>query len=438
MTSFSAAPNFASASLRPVATAGIAALVAVLMAAPLAFGAVQSWAWAGMSIAIVLLALAWAVGRARAASLTLMWSPLLLPLIAALGLALVQLLAGLSMDKASTRESAMKLVVYALEFFLVLQYFSRASARLWRRVALAVSIYAFALALFAILQFFASPGLLYGVIRPRWGGYIFGPYVSHNNYAGLMEMLIPLGIGLALTLRPRHPGRPLALFAVLIPVVSVLLCGSRGGVIGLLAEFAFLTVIVFRAQPASLERNRALIGGFAVAFLAGASFFWLDPGGVWQRWEQLSESRELTANLRSQLSADTLRMARAHLAYGVGLGAFAVAYPAYQTVGTDDVIDYAHNDYAQLLAEGGAAAAILTVISMVLFFRLAFRRVRGRLQEPTGWLQLGAAIGVCGILVHSLLDFNLHIPANAAWFAFCAALATARPHSVLETDRSLP
>jgi hypothetical protein len=61
---------------------------------------------------------------------------------------------------------------------------------------------------------------------------------------------------------------------------------------------------------------------------------------------------------------------------------------------------------------------------------LAFRRVRERLQDATGWLQLGAAIGVCGILVHSLLDFNLHIPANAAWFAFSAALATARPHSV--------
>ncbi|HKC71896.1 MAG TPA: hypothetical protein VKB60_09745, partial [Terriglobales bacterium] len=65
-------------------------LLATLMAAPLAFGAVQSWAWAAMSIVIVLLALAWAVGRARAASLILFGSPLLIPLIGALGLALVQ------------------------------------------------------------------------------------------------------------------------------------------------------------------------------------------------------------------------------------------------------------------------------------------------------------------------------------------------------------
>jgi hypothetical protein len=199
MTSFAAAPSFTPAVVGHGRTAEIAAwpLVAVLMAAPLAFGAVQPWAWAGMGSAIVLLALAWAVERARAGSLKLPWSPLFISLLVALALALAQLLAGLTLDAAATHESAIKLAVYALVFFLALQYFSAASARLWRRTALAVTIYAFALALFAILQFFSSPGLLYGIIKPRWGGYIFGPYVSHNHYAGLMEMLIPDVEGLA-------------------------------------------------------------------------------------------------------------------------------------------------------------------------------------------------------------------------------------------------
>jgi O-antigen ligase len=85
------------------------------------------------------------------------------------------------------------------------------------------------------------------------------------------------------------------------------------------------------------------------------------------------------------------------------------------------------------VAEGGVAAALLTLISLPLFFCLAFRRLRQRLEEPTGWLQLGAAASVCGILVHSFVDFNLHIPANAAWFTFCAALATVRRDAVPET-----
>ena len=56
---------------------------------------------------------------------------------------------------------------------------------------------------------------------------------------------------------------------------------------------------------------------------------------------------------------------------------------------------------------------------------IAFRKLEDRLRHPAGWLQLGAAIGCCGLLFHSFFDFNLHIPANALWFAACAALASA-------------
>jgi hypothetical protein len=37
---------------------------------------------------------------------------------------------------------------------------------------------------------------------------------------------------------------------------------------------------------------------------------------------------------------------------------------------------------------------------------------------------MGAALGVVGLLVHSLVDFNLRVPANAAWFVVCLAIAT--------------
>jgi hypothetical protein len=63
-------------------------------------------------------------------------------------------------------------------------------------------------------------------------------------------------------------------------------------------------------------------------------------------------------------------------------------------------------------------------LALAAFFVLAFRRLTPRLQSVHGWLQFGAAIGVCGLLVHSFSEFNLHIPANAAWFTFLAAIAT--------------
>lgn len=403
----------------------VCCLLALLMAAPLAFGAVEAWAWASFSIAVLLLSFAWAVHCWRSGRLQVVWSPLMVLPLALLALAMLQLRAGWTLDAAATREAIIKLLSAWLVFFLGLQFLSGASFRLWRGLGLAISLYAFALALFAVIQFLASPDLLYFSIRPRWGGYVFGPYVSHNNYAGLMEMLAAIAAGLVLALRRQHPAKPFAVFAVLLCMVSVLLSGSRGGVMSLLAEFAIFITVMLLAGPASQLRRRALMVGFALAVLAGASFFWLDPGGVWNRWQQLAETRELTAGDRVRMSADSWRIARDHARHGVGLGAFATAYPAYQTVITDDFIDYAHNDYLQLAAEGGVAAWILMLLGVPGFVWIAFRGLRRRLRQPAGWLQIGAAVGVCGILVHSLVDFNLHIPANAAWLAFCAALALA-------------
>ena len=398
-------------------------LVGLLMAAALAFGAVQPWAWASFSIAMLLLSFAWAVHCWRSGWLRVVWSPVMVLPLAVLALAVAQLRAGWTLDAVATREAIIKLLSCSLVFFLGLQFLARASLRLWRRLALAISLYAFAVALFAVVQFFASPGLLYFIIRPRWGGYVFGPYVSHNNYAGLMEMLAAIAAGLALALPRWHPAKPLAVFAVLLCSVSVLLSGSRGGVIALAAEFVIFIIVRWCEKAASQPRVRALMAGLVLALLAGASFFWLDRGGVWNRWQQLAETRELTAGDRVRMSADTLRMARDHAGHGVGLGAFATAYPSYQTVITDDFIDYAHNDYLQLAAEGGVAAWILMLVGVPGFLWLAFRGLRRRLRQPAGWLAMGAAVGVCGILVHSFVDFNLHIPANAAWLSICAALA---------------
>jgi O-antigen ligase len=399
-------------------------LIALLLAAPLAFGAVTPWAWGSLTIVAAVSVVLWAVGCVCDSVVTIVCSPLYLGAMALLALAFVQLRAGLTLNPIGTREAIIKGIAYILIFFLAQQLFANALPRVWQRSALVVSAYTFGIAVFAITQFFASPGLLYGLIKPRWGGYIFGPYVSHNNYAGLMEMLIPIVIACALTLRPGHPARACVVFAIVISVMSVFLSGSRAGVISLLAELVVFAVMIFRVQSRKQNVTRLLIAGSVVILVAGACFRWLDPGEVWKRWQATTNAPELAYGDRLNMTRDSIRMSRDHLAFGVGLGAFEISYTKYQTVATDLVIDYAHNDYAQLLAETGAVGWILLPISITVFVLTAFRHLRSRLQQTTGWLQLGAALGVCGILVHSFVDFNLHIPANAAWFVFCAALAT--------------
>lgn len=400
-------------------------LLAILMAAPLAFGAVQAWAWGGVGVASAALLAVWTFDRVRRGKATFIWSPLYAPVLLVLLLAFFQMLSGSSFDPIATREATMKLLIYLLVFFLTQQVFGESALQSWRSSAGAITVYAFAIALFGIIQFFASPSMLYGVVAPRWGGSVSGSYVNHNHYAGLMEMLTPIVVATTLALPPRHPARPAAVFSVFICLASVLLCGSRGGMVALAMELVLLLAIFTATATASCVRRRGLLLALTLSAVGGASFLWLAPESIWSRWELTASSPRLALEDRLKMTADSLRMSRDHLARGVGLGAFETAYPQYQSVVIDEVIDYAHNDYAQFAAEAGFLGWILIPLAIGVFLFAAFRDLRARIQTGVGWLQVGASVGVCGILIHSFVDFNLHIPANAAWFSFCCALAVA-------------
>ena len=163
--------------------------------------------------------------------------------------------------------------------------------------------------------------------------------------------------------------------------MSVFLSGSRGGAIALAAEFAIFGLILWRVGSRRLETGnwklRTGLMACSLLLAAGAFFSWLDPGDIWKRWEQVSDSPELAVQDRITIAKDSLRLARAHLAYGVGVGAFEVVYPKYQTVATDALIDHAHNDYAELLAEAGILGWVLIPVSLGTFLWQAFRRLRG-------------------------------------------------------------
>ncbi len=408
----------------PIAfTVARACVYVILTGAPLAFGAVQPWAWGLISLLTSLALLSWALGCVQAKRVRLTWSHLYVPFLAVLVLSLVQLASGLSLDPIASRESAIKLITYLLLFFLMQQLFVEATTQQWERFAFAASVFAFAIAMFAMIQFFVSPGTVYGVVKPRWGGYIFGPYISHNNYAGLMEMLIPFPLALVVGLRRGHPARLALGFSALVAFLSVLLSGSRAGALALVVELLVFGAIALRSSSAAGKTKRAVAVGAAVVALLGCFFLWVDPGGVYRRWDSLANSPDLRNDWRMRMTVDSLHMSHDHFLAGVGLGAFERAYPRYQSFATDLLIEYAHNDYVQFVAETGLLGWVVTPLAILLFLKMAFTRIGKRIGTAIGWTQMAAAIAVCGILVHSWVDFNLHIPANAAWFSICVALA---------------
>ncbi len=401
-------------------------LITVLLGSPWAFGAVQTRAWVAMLLLALIALMGWAVGCVQSHAIHLYGSPMIYPAVGFLALAAIQFFGGFTADRIATREALLNSIACFVLFFLTMQLLATTGKKTLLRFGLTTSVLAFVMSLFAILQFFSSQGNIYWAVKSM--GWTFGPYVNHNHYAGLMEMLIPISAGYVLSRTERDPRRMMLALLVLLPVASLLLSSSRGGFLSLLAEIAILGVLLWVGRFTSRSRvTTPMLFGIVAAAVV---FFWLDPGSISKRLASVATVHPASeAGLGERLTAagDTLRIFQDYPALGTGLGSFPVVFPRYQTFASDRYWDHAHNDYAELLAGSGLVGGLLALAALILFFRLSFKHALEPLRDPTGWIQLGAAIGCCGLLVHSFVDFNLHIPANAAWFVVCVAIGTSAP-----------
>ena len=394
----------------------------MLLLAPLPFGAVYTWAWASITILALLVLFLWMLGSLQVGRLRIGYSPLYVPVALFLALGVAQLWLHQTLTPFATKESLLKLATYLVLSFVVIQLFADSPVENWRRVGIAVVAFGFIFSFLSILQFFWNP------IRIVWVGHDlatpFGPYVNRDHYSGLMELVIPISASYVLS-RPKHdPLNGILWFGVLVPVVSLLLTGSRGGFISVLVEIAILGCVVIWRNPLPGRRMRIAFTGLALVVVA-AVFFWLVPAYVLTRLATVNSYVPATSDgNRPALWRNSLGILRDHPLVGAGMGSFVTVYPPHQTEVSDLITEHAHNDYVEALTETGLLGGVVILALLVLFIMITFRSLRAQLKREPGWIQLGAGISCCGLMVHSFVDFNLHIPANAAWFAFCAGLAS--------------
>jgi O-antigen ligase len=287
-----------------------------------------------------------------------------------------------------------------------------------------VMLLAFALSVLALAQFFTSPGVIYWRVKPTVG-WAFGPYVNHNHFGGLMEMLIPISAAYLLSRPPQSVARPVLGALLALPLASVLFSGSRGAVGSLLAEGLLLALIVTWKSPSAI-RGKAIVWGAVATGLAIGIVLWTNSGHLPVRITSVLQRNPLLRDEvadRVNVGKSALRIVRSHAGFGIGVGCFEYAFPEYATFATDMHWTHVHDDYLEVLAESGLPGGLVLVVALVLFFRLAFRHLKERLRHESGWIQVGAAVACVGLLIHSFLDFNLRISANAAWFVVCLAIA---------------
>ncbi len=395
----------------------------LLLFGPLAFGAVEPWAILVVELGTVALVCLWAWQQAGAAEWQVRTNPLFPPMLAFAAVVLAQFVFGVSAYRAATLSAALLYFAYALLCFLAVQCVRRAMDI--ATVARLLSVYGIVLALFATLQNLTYNGKLYWLRTPRSGGWIFGPYVNHNHYAGLMELLLPVPLVLCLSRRVAEGPKILLGCGAVLMASTVFLSGSRGGMAALTVQVLLLAIYLGTRRKS--PRTALALGGFAMA--AATLVIWLGGSTVADRLGTIhTEARtELTGGVRGSIVRDGLHMLRQRPILGWGLGAFPTVYPQFRSFYTNLFVNEAHNDYVQLLVETG----VLGLAAALWFLWALYRRGVMKLSEThlgtNGAVALAGLLACSGILVHSWVDFNLQIPANAALFYVCAVLAAADP-----------
>jgi O-antigen ligase len=412
----------------------LASTGAVLLLAPLAFGAVEPWSIFALEACAVLLLVAWGFRRWIQHQEDISNNVLYLPMAAFFVLALVQWVTGATAYHHITYAGMLLYAAYGMLAFVATQSLRRSSQFNW--LAYAVTGYGAVVASFAVLQGIAPNGKLYWLWSSAQGGAIYGPYVNHNHYAGLMEMLTPFPLVLAATRFTDGNRRIFVTAVAALMAGSIFLSGSRGGMLALCAQVIVLAVLLLRSRQGNWKKP-LMLGAFMLLMIA--SLVWLGGSELTRRLASIhSEAQtEINGGTRLAIDRDCLHMLVKRPFLGWGLGTFPIVYPQFRSFYTTFFVNQAHNDYLQLLVETGVAGFAIAIWFLVLMFRQALTKLKDWNQTSTGALTVAALLGCVGILVHSFLDFNLQIPANAALFYVLCAIAASKPLQEIQRRRVL-
>lgn len=323
-----------------------------------------------------------------------------------------------------------------------------------RRCRRFVGFLGLGLALVALAQMASGTELVYGFFRPEeWDGTLtlFGPFVSRNHFAGYMLIVVPVALGAAVEAARRYAARlgprgglrrwllglrsPEGTTLIygsacaLAAVASLVASRSRGGLVAFTAS-----LLVASVSARGRLRTAALV--FPL-FLAGVAVWWFGAERLGDRFATIVQD----APARTLVWQDSLRRMDHLWLLGSGFNTFAPAMSRvtawalpkgatpwsepYETsvalvpragyralVGVSGLAWYreAHNDYLQVLVETGVPGLLIVLAAIAGLLRSVWK-------DP--WLVAAAS----GVALHSLVDFDMQIPAIGVLLVVVAALA---------------
>jgi tetratricopeptide (TPR) repeat protein/O-antigen ligase len=457
-------------------------LLGLLVWTPLAFGAVHTWAYALLEIHVCWLLALWIIRQLMvqrdegqtAVSMRLLGRPPAVLLLMFFGLLLFQQLplptpvlsflspataelyrlflpawpeqhTPLSLAPYATKLAFGQLLAYAGMLFLWVD--TLRTRRDIQLVAWSIVGTGCAMAIVGIVQYFYRTDAIYGLRDASYAtGAFFGPYLNRNHFAGYQTIAIIMGLGLLLT-QPvrvvtfvqvgwrRHlfqglellsPGRLVLIAALSLMACAMVLAASRGGVLSLL--FGLLG-FVFLLWWRRIGHRRQAVLVLSLAAMAGI-VLWLGMMPLLMRFEPLTES----PSAQSLAGRWPAFRAAWHISqdfplFGIGYEAFPFLSARYQpATPLPSWFFHVHNDYLQLLTETGWIGFALMTGALGLVVWASFAQWRTRRDVFAQMMGAAGLSALSAVGLHALVDFNLHIPANALLVTTVLAMTYACPH----------
>ncbi len=438
----------------------------ILIFSPLAFGSVESWSIAIMEVfsisAFCLLLLKKLVRK----ELFIYEVPGIVPLIFLLSYILMQLIplpAGIikiispetynlyretifidkpaawlsiSINKKATLVEFLRMASYTVFYVLTVQLLSR-KYNLQKTIGIII-IYASLLSLFGIIQHFLSNNKIFWFRELMQGGSPFGPYTNRNHYAGLMGMLFPLILSLFLFYKPRFLKYKsfrdkitgifniqrtniyiLVGFSSILIGTSIFLTLSRSGIVSLCLSMIVFGMM-FLAKGSDKRRGVLII---VICILIVLSVGWFGWGPIIEKFESVRNKQGDISDMRLQIWKDSSHIIQDFPLTGTGFGSFIDIYPKYRTIKGDNIVEHAHNDFIELLSNGGLIAFLIFAWFLFSLLYKSYKTYLKRHEMYSVYIFIAAVTGMISILIHGITDFNLNIGANGLYFFFMAGLA---------------
>ncbi len=395
---------------------------------PVAMSAVGPWAFLVVQALTIAVLLLWGLRLSVSPKPQLLWPPICW---AVLAFAVYAIARYLTADiEYVARLELIQVLVCAFLFFAVLnnlyrQEFSQVISFTMVFVAMGISA-------FAVFQFFTHSHRVWNEISP-YQARASGTYISPNNLAGFLEMVLPLAVAYVLAGRMKIVTRILLAYAALVIMAGLTVTFSRGGWAAAGIGLAALLVALMGHRASRIAAALTL-----AILLVGGGFFvnhYLSKTAVYiVRVNDTTNGGRVVLNFRRDMWRVAAQMWLGHFWFGVGPGHYNYVFRLYRPVRVQMQPDRAHNDYLNLLADWGTTGGIIVLGGMAAFAaglwhtRRHVRRAEnnlggGGLSNRNAFF-LGAAAGLLALAAHSFVDFNLHIPANAILGVTLLALLT--------------